>query len=44
MVGALAIIGLCYLGLLACGIMLLVDDVRERKWRKRMRERWNKNG
>ena len=24
------------------GIMLLVDDVRERKWRKRMKERWDK--
>jgi hypothetical protein len=42
MVGALTILGLCYLGLLVCGIMLLVDGVRERKWRKRMKERWNK--
>ena len=42
MVGALVIIGLCYLGLLACGIMLLVDDMRERKWRKRMKERRDK--
>jgi hypothetical protein len=42
MTGALIIIGLCYLGLLACGIMLLADGVRERKWRKRMKERWDK--
>lgn len=42
MMGALIIIGLCYLGLLACGIMLLVDGVRERKRRKRMKERWGK--
>lgn len=27
MVGALILIGLCYLGLLACGIVLLVDDI-----------------
>lgn len=40
MIGALIIIGLCYLGLAACGIVLLVDDVRERKWRKRMKKRW----
>lgn len=39
MVGVLVMIGLCYLGLLACGIMLLVDDIRERKWRKDMKER-----
>lgn len=39
MVGVLIIIGLCYLGLLACGIMLFVDIIRERKWRrKRMKE------
>lgn len=42
MIGALIIFGLCYLGLLACGIMLLVDGIREHKWRKRMKERWNK--
>ena len=42
MIGALIIFCLCYLGLLACGIMLLVDDVREHKWKKRMKERWNK--
>lgn len=29
MVGALILIGLCYLGLLACGIVLLVDDILE---------------
>ena len=43
MVGALTIIGLCYLGLLACGIVLLVDGVREHKWRKRIKEEsWRK--
>lgn len=42
MIGALIILGLCYLGLLACGIMLLIDDIREYKWRKRMKERWDK--
>jgi hypothetical protein len=42
MIGALIIIGLCYLGLLACGIILLIDDVKERKWRKRMKERWDR--
>lgn len=42
MVGVLIILGLCYLGLLACGIMLLVDDIKTYKWRKRMKERWNK--
>lgn len=29
MIGALILIGLCYLGLLACGIVLLVDDILE---------------
>jgi hypothetical protein len=28
MVGVLIMIGLCYLGLLACGIVLLVDNVK----------------
>ena len=40
MVGALVIIGICYLGLLACGIMLLVDDVRARKHAKKTKEFW----
>ena len=35
-------LGLCYLGLAACGVMLLVDDIREYKWRKRMKKRWNR--
>ena len=35
MVGALIIIGLCYLGLLACGIMLFIDTVRAKKFRKK---------
>lgn len=40
MVGALIIIGICYLGLLACGIMLLVDDVRARKHAKKTKKFW----
>lgn len=40
MVGALVIIGICYLGLLACGIMLLVDDVRARKHAKKTKKFW----
>ena len=43
MIGVLIVIGLCYLGLLACGIMAIVDDVRIYEWRKRMKERWNDN-
>ena len=43
MVVVLIVIGLCYLGLLACGIMAIVDDIRIYKWRKRMRERRSKN-
>jgi hypothetical protein len=42
MIGALVLIGICYLGLLACGIILLVDDIKEYKWRKRRKERQNK--
>lgn len=42
MIGALVMIGLCYLGLLACGIVFLIDDIKDYKWRKRMKERWNK--
>lgn len=41
-VALIIIIVLCFLGLLACSITLLVDDVREYKWRKRMKERWDK--
>lgn len=43
MIGTLIIFGLCYLGLGACGIVLLVDDIKEYKWRKRMKDRRNKN-
>lgn len=39
-VALIIIIVLCFLGLLACCIVLLIDDVREYKWRKRMKERW----
>lgn len=39
-VALITIIVLCFLGLLACCIVLLIDDVREYKWRKRMKERW----
>jgi hypothetical protein len=43
MAGVLILIGLYCLGLLACGIVLLVDDVKIHKWIKHMRERWDKN-
>lgn len=42
MTGVLIILGLCYLGLAACGIILLVDDIRVYKWRKQMKKRWDK--
>ena len=37
MVGVLIIFGLCYLGLLACGIMLFVDDIRAKKFTKKVK-------
>lgn len=40
MIGALIIIGLCYLGLLACGIMLFVDDIRAKKFAKKTQKFW----
>ena len=40
MVGALIIIGLCYLGLLACGVILLVDDIRAKKFAKKSQKFW----
>lgn len=40
MMGALVIIGLCYLGLLACGIMLFVDDIRAKKFTKKIQKFW----
>ena len=40
MVGVLIIFGLCFLGLLACGIMLIVDDIREKKFRKETQKFW----
>ena len=40
MVGVLIIFGLCFLGLLACGIMLIVDDIRAKKFRKETQKFW----
>ena len=40
MTGVLIIIGLCYLGLLACGIILLVDDIRARQFAKKTQKFW----
>ena len=40
MVGALIIIGLCYLGLLACGIMLFIDTLRAKKFAKESKKFW----
>ena len=40
MIGALIIIGSCYLGLLACGIMLLTDDIRAKKFAKKTQKFW----
>jgi hypothetical protein len=40
MIGALIIIGLCYLALLACGIVLLVDDIKAKKFAKKNQKFW----
>ena len=40
MVGALVIIGICYLGLLACGIALFIDDLSAKKFAKKTKEFW----
>ena len=42
MVGAWICLGLCYLGLLACGIILLVDTIQVHKWNKEHNKRWKK--
>ena len=40
MVGALIIIGLCYFGLFACGIVLFVDDLQVKKFAKKIQKFW----
>lgn len=40
MVGALIMIGLCYLGLLACGIMLFIDTLEAKKFAKKTQKFW----
>jgi hypothetical protein len=40
MVGALVMIGICYLGLLACGIVLFIDTVKATKFAKKTKEFW----
>lgn len=40
MVGALIMIGLCYLGLLACGTMLFIDTLRAKKFAKQTQKFW----
>ena len=40
MIGVLIIIGLCFLGLLYCGIILIVDDIRAKKFAKKTQEFW----
>jgi hypothetical protein len=37
MIGALIIFGLCFLGLLACGIVLIVDDIEAKKFAKKLK-------
>lgn len=40
MAGALILIGICYLGLLACGIALCIDDVKAKKFAKQTKKFW----
>ena len=40
MIGVLIISGLCFLGLLACGIMLIVDDIEAKNFAKKTQEFW----
>lgn len=40
MIIALIIIGFCYLGLLACGIMLFVDTIKAKKFAKQCQKFW----
>ena len=34
------LLGLCFLGLLACGIMLFIDTIRVKKFAKQTQEFW----
>ena len=40
MIGILVCIGICYLGLLACGIVFLVDTIQHYKRKKEISKRW----
>ena len=40
MIGAWIIFGLCYLGLLACGVMLFIDTIRAKKFAKQTQKFW----
>ena len=40
MIYALICIGICYFGLLICGIILLVDTIQYHKWKKELNKRW----
>jgi hypothetical protein len=40
MIGVLVIFGLCFLGLLACGIMLFIDTLRAKKCAKKTQKFW----
>lgn len=40
MTGVLIIIGLCYLALLGCGIILLIDTVKAEKFAKKTQKFW----
>ena len=40
MIGVLIIFGLCFLGLLACGIILIITDIEAKKFAKKTKEFW----
>ena len=40
MVAIFIMFGFCFLGLLACGIMLFVDDLRAKKFAKQTQKFW----
>lgn len=40
MIGVLIIFGLCFLGLLYCGIILIIADIEEKKFAKKTQEFW----
>jgi hypothetical protein len=40
MIGVLIIIGIDFLGLLACGIILFIDDLRAKKFAKKTQKFW----